>query len=335
MSPEPESSVSYEMLEDLENEFQQVELDLIRHQAKLSNDLYAKREKIVAEIARFWPLVFEASPPDIDEYIQPSDAALLLGNLKSLSVERFELQNGDPRSIAIRFEFGDNEHFEDKVLEKKFWWRHAKDGWSGLVSEPIDIKWKSEAKDLTGGMLGLARRVWQEDCAGKKEVETEAKKQLKDKMSRTGLGGVSFFAWFGFRGRDVSAAENTKALKAEQEKRQARKEGKAKDQDENDGHDQDAHQDDEYNLEIFPTADDLAIAIAEDLWPNAIKYFTQAQEQDVASDAWFESDGGEEEQDEANGQDEDGDEDGDGYEDEDEDEEDEADQGPPQKKRKA
>ncbi|PHH63468.1 hypothetical protein CDD81_5847 [Ophiocordyceps australis] len=321
MSPEPESSVTYEMLEDLENEFQQVELDLIRHEAKLSKDLYGKREKIVAEIARFWPLVFEASPPDIDEYIQPSDAALLLGNLKSLSVERFELQEGDPRSVAIRFEFGDNEHFEDKILEKKFWWRHAKDGWSGLVSEPVDIKWKSEAMDLTGGMLSLARRVWQEDCAGKREVETEAKKLLKNKMSKTGLGGVSFFAWFGFRGRDVSAEESSEALKAEQDKRQARKGGKANDQEENDDNEDDADQDDEYKLEIFPTADDLAIAIADDLWPNAIKYFTQAQGQDVASDAWFESDGGEEEQDEANGQSDDDD--------------DEADQGPPQKKRKA
>ena len=31
----------------------------------------------------------------------------------------------------------------------------------------------------------------------------------------------------------------------------------------------------EYEWEIFPTGDDLAIAIAEDLWPNALGYFSE------------------------------------------------------------
>ncbi|KAF4509682.1 hypothetical protein G6O67_003826 [Ophiocordyceps sinensis] len=290
-----DTPIFYEQLEDLEYDFEDVEMELLRQQAKLTKDLYAKREKLVADIPNFWPLVFEQSPPDIDEYIQPSDAALLLGSLKSLSVDRFELPGGDPRSVVIKFEFFENDHFENTTLEKKFWYRRAKDGWAGLVSEPVDIQWKAD-KDLTGGMLGLARKVWEEEKAGKTD-ETEAKKKLKEQMDSTGLGGVSFFAWFGFRGRDVSAEEDREAFKIEQERRQARKEGKEVEDEEDDDDDDD--DDDEYELEIFPTADDLAVAISEDLWPGAIKYFTQAQEQDAMSDMDFESD---EDMDEADGE---------------------------------
>ncbi|RDA89994.1 hypothetical protein CP533_2683 [Ophiocordyceps camponoti-saundersi (nom. inval.)] len=287
-----ESPVTYEQLQDLEDDFEEVELELIRQQAKLSEPLYAKRAKLVADIPNFWPLVFEQSPSDIDEYIQPSDAALLLGSLRSLSVDRFELPDGDPRSISIRFDFGENDHFNNKTIEKKFWWRRAKDGWTGLVSEPVDIDWKSPDKDLTCGMLALARKIWVEDHDSggktKNKDESDAKKQLREHMNKTGLGGVSFFAWFGFRGRDISAQESCEATEAERKKRKARDDGKEV-EDEADDDDDDVE--DEYEYEVFPTADDLALAIAEDLWPGATKYFIQAQEQDAMSDAGFESDG--------------------------------------------
>ncbi|RCI07465.1 hypothetical protein L249_4570 [Ophiocordyceps polyrhachis-furcata BCC 54312] len=286
-----ESHVTYDQLQDLEDDFEEVELELIRQQAKLSQPLYAKRAKLVADIPNFWPLVFEQSPSDIDEYIQPSDAALLLGSLRSLSVDRFELPGGDPRNIAIRFDFAENDHFYDQTIEKKFWWRRAKDGWTGLVSEPVDIDWKSPDKDLTGGMLALARKIWEEDGKAKNKTESDAKKQLKEQMNKTGLGGVSFFAWFGFRGRDISADESREATEAERQKRQARDAGKQVDDDDDDDKDDDVE--DEYEYEVFPTADDLALAIAEDLWPGATKYFIQAQEQDAMSDAGFESGGGE------------------------------------------
>ncbi|PNY26019.1 nucleosome assembly protein, partial [Tolypocladium capitatum] len=296
--------IAYEQLEDIEDDFEEVELELLRQQNKLTEALYVKREKVISQIPNFWPLVFEQSPADIDEYIQPSDAALLLGSLKSLSVERFELPQGDPRSLAIKFEFAENEYFENTVLEKKFWWRRAKDGWAGLVSEPVDIKWKAD-KDLTAGLLALASKVWEEDKAGKTE-ETEAKKKLKEQMANTGLGGVSFFAWFGFRGRNITPEENREATEKEQERRQARREGKEVEVDDDDDDEDEEEDDDEYELEIFPTAEDLAVAIAEDLWPGAIKYFTQAQEQDAMSDMDFESDDDEEMEgadDEADGED--------------------------------
>lgn len=275
----------------------------------MTKDLYVKREKIISQIPNFWALVLEQSPPEIDEFIQPTDAALLLTSLDSIAVERFELPNGDPRSVAIKFEFAENEHFENTTLEKKFYWRRANDGWAGLVSEPVDIKWK-EGKDLTGGLLDLSRKVWEEEKAsGKSDEETETKKQLKEKMENTGLDAVSFFCWFGFRGRNISDEEHAEATKKEQEKRQAHKDGKEIAEDKMDEDDEE-DDDDEYEFEIFPTADDLAVTIVEDLWPNAIKYFSkcqalpramakifiltcslaQAQEQEAMSDMDFEDD---------------------------------------------
>ncbi|PFH55113.1 hypothetical protein XA68_10679 [Ophiocordyceps unilateralis] len=279
--PPSESSVTYEQLQDIEDEFEELELELLRQQAKLSKPLFAKRAELVADIPNFWPLVMEQSPCEIDEFIQPSDAALLLGSLRSLSVDRFELPDGgDPRSIAIRFDFADNDHFHDTTLEKKFWWRRAKNGWSGLVSEPVDIRWKSAEKDLTGGLVSLARKVWDDHQA---KQESDAKKKLKEVMNKTGLGGVSFFAWFAFRGRAISAQESDEAAEAA---RQARQQGRQVDDDTDS--ESDEYEDD---LEVFPMADDVAVAIAEDLWPSAIKYFIQAQEQEAMSDAAFESDG--------------------------------------------
>ena len=294
----------------------------VRQQVELTRALYAKRHKTVSQIPNFWPLVIEQAPPDIDEYIQPSDSALLLSSLVSLSVSHFEIEDGgtgDPRSVSIRWEFSDNDYFEDKVLEKKFWHRRSKNGWAGLVSEPVDIRWK-KGRDLTGGLLGLVKRAWDEEQALEKEGKlrpvglTAAQKALKRKIDDTGLGGVSFFAWFGFRGNRVSAEESRLAWEKEKEKRQRRQEGQEAasppDEDEDDDDDDDDDDEDE-DLEIFPDGDNLAVCIAEDLWPGAIKYFSQlipfpeivvclsnilivanAQEQDAASDADFESDDG-------------------------------------------
>lgn len=264
--------------------------------------LYAKRHAIVSQIPNFWPLVFEQAPPDIDEFIQPSDSSLLLTSLASLSVSRFEMENGgqgDPRSLLFRFEFSDNDYFEDKVIEKKFWQRHAKSGWSGLVSEPVDIKWK-KGKDLTGGLLATAKKVWdaQQDKNGSTPAPGELtpdEKALKKKIENTGLGGMSFFAWFGYVGRHVSAEESAEATEKARKERLARQAGSSLANGANDTEiDGSDDEDDENELEIFPEGENLAIAIAEDLWPNAIKYFTQAQEQDEVSDDDFESNAGDE-----------------------------------------
>lgn len=212
---------------------------------------------------------------------------MFLSSLKNITVSHFEVENGakgDPRSVAIKFEFDENEYFENTVLEKKFWYRQSKDEWSGLVSEPVPIKWK-EGKDLTDGILDLVMKVWEqdkklsrEDSAKPKLIEnfTPDEKALKDKIAETGLGGLSFFTWFGYRGPRVSVEESQAALEKEQKERSLRAEGKAEPKDDKDDEDdEDEDEDESLALEIFPDGEELAVAITEDLWPNAIKYFSK------------------------------------------------------------
>lgn len=291
---------TYEDLTELEAEFDEVEMEIIRNQYNLTKALYVKRANIVSKIDSFWALVLEQAPMDIDEFIQPADSAALLSSIKSLSVSRFEIdepvEGGDPRSVSIRFEFKDNEWFENKVLEKKFWWRHGKDGWSGYVSEPVEIQWK-EGKDLTGGLLQLSKAVYDEERAAapvkkedkRKEKElTKAQEALKEAMEQV-ADAPSFFCFFGFTGPSVSAEESKEVVLK-------RRVGKKEDEEMKEDDNEEDWEDEEDQFEIFPDGDTVAMAIADDLWPNALKYFTQAQEADDLSDVEFESgDEGEEE----------------------------------------
>jgi hypothetical protein len=270
----------------------------------LTTPLYARRHKTVSQIPNFWPLVLEQAPPDIDQYIQPSDSALLLSSLISLSVWHFQLEEtpaGDPRSVSIRWEFAENEYFEDQVLEKRFWYRRAKDGWCGLVSEPVGIQWK-KGKDLTAGLLDLVCKAWESDLVRQQIVPnnsssgggdgslsagaergsattkeagmTPEQKALKKKIDQTGMGGLSFFAWFGFIGRKVSAKESEEATRREAERREGRRQGH-KIESPVESENEEGGEGPGMNLEIFPDGDDLAVAITEDLWPGAIKYFSE------------------------------------------------------------
>ncbi|XDG02037.1 hypothetical protein ABKA04_001652 [Annulohypoxylon sp. FPYF3050] len=284
---------SYEELMDLEKEFDDVETEIIRQQFVMTKPLYKKREELIPKVPNFWALVFEQAPPDLDQYIQPSDSAVILSSLTSLSVSRFEIENGgkgDPRSISIKLGFSENQWFEDKVLEKKFWFRLSKEGEECLVSEPVPIKWKSPDKDLTEGLLDLAVKVWENDkkkgpsdsTKVKKEKDyTDDEKALKKKLDATAIGVVSFFGWFGYRGLDISAEESAAAIKEDYKIRAERAEGKipelAEVEEEEEEEDEDA---DPFALEIFPDGEELALAISDDLWPNAIKYYSQAQEMD-------------------------------------------------------
>ncbi|KAG6096508.1 hypothetical protein E4U30_001469 [Claviceps sp. LM220 group G6] len=271
----------HEKLDTIADEFELVDLEIMRINDKMTRDLYVKREKIISEIPNFWPRVFEHAPPEIDEYIQPTDAEVIVAALKNLTVERFELPNGHPRSFSLKFEFSENEYFENSVLEKKFWWRCAKDGQESYVSEPVEIKWKP-GKDLTGGLLDLAKKVYEEEKVGKSDLKSPAKEALANKLDDTNIETISFFNMFGYRGRYISAEESAAAFKELEEKRKAHKEGKAVDEETEDDDD-----DDEDEFEIFPNADDLALAIADDLYPDAIHYFQEADQLAMDSDMDF------------------------------------------------
>ncbi|KAG6198304.1 hypothetical protein E4U35_007130 [Claviceps purpurea] len=251
----------HEKLDIIDDEYGQLELEILRFKDKMTRDRYAKRAKVISEIPYFWPLVFEAAPPEIADYIQSTDAVIVTG-LKNLTVERFELPNGHPRSFSLKFEFSENEYFENSVLEKKFWWRCAKDGRESYVSEPVEIKWKP-GKDLTNGLLDLAIKIYEEDKAGKCDKQSPAREALANKLDDTSIGTISFFNMFGYRGRYVTA----------EEKRKAHKEGKPPVEEMEDDDD-----DDEYGFKIFPNAEDLALAIAEDLYPDLIRYFREGEQ---------------------------------------------------------
>ncbi|KAG6238058.1 hypothetical protein E4U25_002046 [Claviceps purpurea] len=270
----------HEKLDNIADEFEQVELEIIRINDKMTRDLYAKREKVISEIPNFWPRVFEQAPPEIFEYIQPTDAVIITA-LKNLTVERFELPNGHPRSFSLKFEFSENGCFENSVLEKKFWWRCAKDGQESYVSEPVEIKWKP-GKDLTNGLLDLAKKVYEEDKAGKHDQNSPAKEALIKKLDDVNIATVSFFNMFGYRGRYITAEESAAAFMELEEKRKARKEGKPPVEEMEDDDD-----DDEYDFEILHNAEDLALAIAEDLYPDAIRYFRRGEQLVMKADIDF------------------------------------------------
>ena len=131
-------------------------VNVVRKAEAIQAPLFKKRAELAAKIPHFWALVFEQAPQEIDNYIQPTDSKVLGECLSTLEVSRFELDdpNGSPRSFSLKFGFTENEYFEDKVLEKKFWFRKTKD-WQGFVSEPVKINWK-KGKDLTDGLTDAA-----------------------------------------------------------------------------------------------------------------------------------------------------------------------------------
>ncbi|KAF2467915.1 uncharacterized protein BDR25DRAFT_233630 [Lindgomyces ingoldianus] len=279
----------FEELSVLESEFEDVELQIIRKSDALHAPLFQQRAAVIAKIPHFWALVFEQSPPEVDNYILPSDSQVFADCLETLEVSRFEMHmaNGSPRSFSIKFGFSENSYFEDKLLEKKFWYRKAMDGdeWQGLVSEPVKIHWK-KGRDLTGGLTDAAYALYEarkkllaKSNGNAKSIETSLPEyKVLAKMIEQGEDASnSFFAWFGFVSswRWVSAEESEQANKLEKERMEKRKRGEKVEDEAIDEDDQDFQE-----VEVFPQGDELATIIAEDMWPSAIKYFKQAHEAD-------------------------------------------------------
>lgn len=242
---------------------------------------------------RFWPLVFEQAPYEVESFIKPTDAVLFSEALRGLDITRFELEDdskgseksGQPRSLLFRFEFGENKWFEDRVLEKRIWYRHAKDGWAGLVSEPVKIHWKG-GMDLTEGLTDDAIALFE---ARKKSGDMMKRdlpqyRGLVEKIEEWNGANTSFFTWFGWVSsrRYVESEESEQAAKDAAERRRKREQGEKIDDPSSDEPvtDEDA--------EVHPSGEELALALAEELWPTATKLFTQAQE--IADDDMSEAD---------------------------------------------
>ncbi|KAJ6070684.1 hypothetical protein N7467_012003 [Penicillium canescens] len=304
----PESAMK--QIAILEEQFARAEVEQMRNTVKLTQPLINKRAEIIKmpEVqAEFWMRVFASAPPEIDEYILSDDAAVLGEALTNMTVERFELDaqgNGEPRSLRFIFEFKtgeENPFFTNDKLVKDFYWRQevtkSSSGrtrtWEGLVSEPVRINWKKD-KDLTRGLLDAACDLWEAEkkkggdrkklpefaaLVNKIEEAAEAEDAAEndDDEDMPSPVGMSFFGFFGYRGRDVSAAQSKEAAK-EIEARWAKVQ-KGEDITEGGDSDDEDEDDDEDGLEvaeIFPDGDDLAVAIAEDLWPDALRYYVQS-----------------------------------------------------------
>lgn len=233
---------------------------------------------MIAKIPHFWTLVFEQAPTEFDSFILPSDAQIFAECFETLEVTRFEIDDpkGSPRSVSIKFGFGDNEYFEDKVLEKKFWFRKTKD-WEGLVSEPVRINWK-KGKDPTEGFTEAAFKLFE---AKKKNGSSKSKhsdlpeyKQLVKMIEESTEASPSFFAWFAFVSdyRWVSPEESEQTEKEDAERLAKMKRGEKVDDDEDEEDDETDYQE----TEVYPQGGEIATLIAEDLWPSAIKYYSKS-----------------------------------------------------------
>lgn len=289
----------------------------MRKSVPLLSPLFKKRAEIInmPEIqGDFWVRVFSSAPAEIDEYILPTDAGALGACLKNMNVERFEVDeqgNGEPRSLRFTFEFNacDESPFEDTKLVKDFYWRKQsiktskgkRRTWEGLVSEPVRIHWKKD-RDLTKGLLDAVCDLFEAEKKGGKrtelkeyetlvkkitEVEAEVEKEQEamaedddedeDDMDYS-PAGVSFFCFFGYRGRDVSAEQSKEAVKEDDERYAKIVKGEPVDDDEDDEDDDDDEDDldlidDLEDVEIFEDGEEVAIALAEDLWTDAMKYY--------------------------------------------------------------
>ena len=184
--------------------------------------------------------------------------------------------------------------------------------WEGFVSEPVRINWK-KGMDLTKGMSnalcdlvevekkqpGTERSDLPEfmnfmeklealfnadlsdysDHSGDEDENKTGPRTDEEKADNDRSEGLSFFDWFGYRGRDVSAEQSAQAQKEEDERFAKIANGEEVEDDLDYGDDEDIDMDSEEgadeveDLEVFPEGENLAIAIAEDLWPGAMRYY--------------------------------------------------------------
>jgi len=257
----------------------------VRKQYFMTKPLYTKRKNLISKIEHFWALALELAPQEIDQFVQPSDSGVFADSLLDLEVTRFELDaeadNASPRSFSVKLTFGPNEWFEDSVLEKKFWYRHSKHHGTGLVSEPVKINWKP-GKDLSQGLTDAAVKLWNamgQRAAepGKSIAELPEYKALAALLEENDRSSVSFFTFFAFISENtyVSAEESAAAATAADERRKKRARGEEVNDDEDEKEQEAAAQAvaDFEDVEVCPHGAELGTVIADEFWPNALKYF--------------------------------------------------------------
>ena len=226
------------------NRFQvrRIERDTVRTSYIKSKPIYEDRARLLQQIPGFWSRVLQSEdvPAAIESSIHACDLPAL-DAITAIEVTRFEVdqdpEEGDPRSCKLIFEFGPNGALEDKVLEKTFRHIRTDEGRTGLVSEPVKI--------------------------------TYSKTPLGDEVAESVARQESFFAFFGYRGSPEKADEDGLETGKGNSKSDTLESGDLKalvqrivapDDDEDEAFTQDAFQ-------------EIAIALSEDIYPGALKYF--------------------------------------------------------------
>ncbi|KAI0141986.1 nucleosome assembly protein [Pestalotiopsis sp. NC0098] len=283
--------------------------------------IFAQREKTIEKIPGFWATVLDNAAIELEGAITSKDSEIFAVALTKVEVNRPEIPAGakasdsgvehfgEPRSVGIAFHFKPNEWFSDAVLAKNFYWRRGKDGSSSLVSDPVKINWKP-GKDVTNGLTDAAYTLWgaqknagqldgvfagdlqkKRDAAARALGEYQALKQLLEKEYDQDndeiLGATSFFNFFSYRGRWISAAENAESTAEVRAKRAAALAGQDND-DDSDDEDGD-YEFAEEDVETFQPGHEIAVSIADDIFPDAINYFL-ADEIEIDSDVDCDSD---------------------------------------------
>ncbi|KAL8812037.1 MAG: hypothetical protein Q9200_001336 [Gallowayella weberi] len=258
----------YDTLARIERQLAAIELDYLRKTYVATRPKLLERATAIDAIPDFWSTVIDEAPAEIDQRIQPRDVPAL-NCLTGIDVERFEIQDadrGEPRSIRLTLTFRPNEWLSDEKLEKRFYWRTSENGWSGLVSEPVQVHWKT--RDLTDGLLDLTINLWKKELYlssdGQKEDEINATKEyatLVEKVRRTPQDAISFFALFGFRGHHISAEESEKSIMHGSRQSEGL----------------DLESPPLPDTEIYPHGEEVAVALSEDLYPGATHYFSRSR----------------------------------------------------------
>lgn len=252
----------------------------MRRKEYASKRLYDKRQTLLNRVPDFWPSVFANGPEEVQQFFAPTDLAIL-ASLKSFFVDRYQIESetkGDPRSLRFTFEFADNEYFEDSKLVKEFEYKPRHSGPGSLISQPVPIKWKSKKKDVTDGLLAAAVELHAAEDAlklkkGDKEVEIVDREslwqyeKLREKLVKLDDESpeeeASFFNWFGFRGAvDLADGRSKPAANGNNA------EGDGSD-------DEESEQAITLEVEIFPAGEEVANALAEELWTDAMDYFSK------------------------------------------------------------
>lgn len=106
-------------------------------------------------------------------------------------------------------------------------------------------------------------------------------KELAQKIETSADASVSFFGLFAFVSgyRWVTAEESAEAKKKDQEQLAKIAAGEKIEEEEDDEDDEDPQ--DYQETEVFPGGDEVATIIAEDMWPNALRYYSVYDEPDL------------------------------------------------------